>query len=151
MDECGIDDNEEPEYGYGPKGERVMGEKHAKRTSRLSIISALNQNILQAPFLFVGYCTRLIFEVYVEKVLLPTLKPGQTVVLDNASFHKGGRIEKLIESVDCKVVYLPPYSPDLNPIEHHWFAIKNRIKKCLNKFDNDIFKAAEYAFCGKSS
>jgi len=77
---------------------------------------------------------------------LPTLKRGQSLVLDNASFHKGGKIEKLIHSVGCKIEYLSPYSPDFNPIEHHWFGIKNRIKKYLPLFKHDIFNAAQYAF-----
>ena len=146
LDECGIDDNEKPAYAYGLKGKRVYAEKNCNRKTRLSIISALNQNTLQAPFFFDGYCNRPVFEIYIERVLLPTLKPGQTIILDNASFHKGGKIEKLIRSAGCEIEYLPPYSPDFNPIEHHWFSIKNRIKKYLSLFNRDIFKAAQYAF-----
>ena len=146
LDECGIDDNEKPAYAYGLKGKRVYAEKNCNRKTRLSIISALNQNTLQAPFFFDGYCNRPVFEIYIERVLLPTLKPGQTIILDNASFHKGGKIEKLIRSAGCEIEYLPPYSPDFNPIEHHWFSIKNRIKKYLPLFNRDIFKAAQYAF-----
>ncbi|MEL7225071.1 MAG: transposase [Cyanobacteria bacterium J06576_12] len=58
------------------------------------------------------------FEAWLEQVLLPSLKPGQVVICDNATFHQGGRIEALIESVGCRLLHLPPYSPDLNPVEH---------------------------------
>jgi transposase len=55
-----------------------------------------------------------------EKILCPELRPGQVVIMDNASFHKSPRIRKIIENVGCQLLYLPPYSPDLNPIEHYW-------------------------------
>lgn len=102
--------------------------------------------LLQAPFVFKGSCNREVFETYVEKVLIPTLRPGQTVVLDNASFHKGGRIRELIEAANCFLEYLPSYSPDFNPIEHWWAPVKNGIRKCLQRFEYDLFRAAEYVF-----
>jgi transposase len=125
-----------------------MAEKNGHKKMRLTIISALNQNTLQVPatFYFEGYCTRELFEIYIERILLPHLKPGQTVVFDNASFHKGGRIEGLIQAAGCFLEYLPPYSPDLNPIEHFWFAVKNSIRKILFSHKNDLFHAAQTAF-----
>ena len=77
---------------------------------------------------------------------IKVLLKEQTVVLDNASFHKGGRIRKLIESADCFLQYLPSYSPDLNPIEYSLAPIKNSIRRCLQIFDRDLFQAAEYVF-----
>ncbi|NSM56356.1 hypothetical protein HET73_01860 [Wolbachia endosymbiont of Atemnus politus] len=59
-------------------------------------------------------------------MLIPILKPGQTIVLDNASFHKSERTKELIENAGCKILFLPPYSPDLNPIEHFWFACNKK-------------------------
>lgn len=146
LDETGIDDNEVYPYAWGPKGSRVYGMKHAERNRRLSIMSALHHKEIKAPFVFEGSCTRDVFEVYLEKVLVPELKPGQTIILDNASFHKGGRIVDLIKSADCEVLYLPPYSPDFNPIEHCWSPIKNRLRKHLQPHDRDLFKAAEITF-----
>jgi len=64
------------------------------------------------------------------------LQPGQTVILDNATFHKSEKIRELIASVKCKLEYLPPYSPDLNEIEHYWFPIKNRVRKSLGTIEN---------------
>jgi transposase len=66
-----------------------------------------------------------------EQQLLPVLKAGQIVILDNASFHRVGRIEQLIKSAGCDLLYLPPYSPDLNPIERCWASLKNHIRKAL--------------------
>lgn len=148
IDECGMNDDEVPDSAYGPKGPRIMAEKNGHKKMRLTIISALNQNILQVPatFYFEGHCTRELFEIYIEKILVPNLKPGQTVVFDNASFHKGGRIENLIQSAGCSLEYLPPYSPDLNPIEHFWFALKTKIRKALLTCKNDLFQATQLAF-----
>ncbi len=68
--------------------------------------------------------TREVFEAYVEHVLAPSLRPGQVVVMDNLSSHKGGRVSELIEERGCELLYLPPYSPDLNPIEEAFAKIK---------------------------
>ncbi len=65
----------------------------------------------------VGSTTAVVFETYVERVLLPALKPGQVVVMDNLSAHKGSKVRELIEARGCELLFLPPYSPDLNPIE----------------------------------
>lgn len=146
LDESGLDDNESYDYGWGPKGPRIYGMKNAERKKRLSIISALNQNNLIAPFVFEGSCDRMLFEVYLEKVLIPELSPGQTIILDNASFHKGGNIVAMIKKVGCDVLYLPSYSPDFNPIEHYWSAIKHRIRQRLPSCDRDLYKAAELVF-----
>ena len=130
----------------GLKGSRVYGMKNGDRQKRLSIVAALNQKAIKAPLVFEGSCNRKVFEIYVEKVLIPELKPGQTVILDNASFHKGGRIIEMIESVQCQVLYLPAYSPDFNPIENHRASIKNTMRKHLPLCDRDLYKAAEIAF-----
>ncbi|GAB4305890.1 MAG: hypothetical protein Fur0025_47950 [Oscillatoriaceae cyanobacterium] len=68
--------------------------------------------------------------------LIPALKPGQVVVIDNATFHKGGRLQELILGAGCRLLYLPPYSRDLNKIERCWSWLKARIRKCLNQSDS---------------
>ncbi|WHQ47122.1 MAG: transposase [Candidatus Midichloria sp.] len=84
--------------------------------------------------LFEVNCDKDIFETYVETMLIKELKAGQTVVLDNIDFHKTAKVKLLIESVSCKVSYLPTYSPDLNPIEYYRFKIKNEIRKTIESF-----------------
>ena len=76
-----------------------------------------------------------------ERVLVPSLKPGMVLVIDNASFHKSKKIIDLVESVGCRVIFLPPYSPDLNPIEHYWAAIKSTIRKIAEKTRGDFYQA----------
>jgi transposase len=146
IDETGIDNNETYDYAWGIKGQRIHEKKQAERNQRISIIAALNTNLLIAPFVFEGSCNRSVFETYLEKVLIPQLKHGQIVILDNASFHKGGRIKELIEKSGCLLYYLPPYSPDLNPIEHFWYPLKQVMRKSLKSFNFDLFHAAEHAF-----
>ncbi len=75
-------------------------------------------------------------EIWLETCLLPTVKVGQIVVIDNATFHEGGRIQQLIESAGCQLLYLPPYSPALNKIEKCWSWLKSRIRHQLEKFDS---------------
>jgi transposase len=93
-----------------------------------------NQQLL-TPFTMEGACNRTVFEAWLETCVIPTLKPGQKLVIDNATFHKGGRIEQLVQAVGCEIWYLPPYSPDLNKIERCWSWLKSRIRKCLDQFD----------------
>ena len=112
----------------------------------MSIIGALNQRKIKASFVFEGSCNREFFETYVEQGLIQSLCPGQTVILDNASFHQGGRIRELIEQAGCFLLYLPAYSPDFNPIEHYWAAINSKIRECLTKVCGDLYQAAERIF-----
>ena len=93
--------------------------------------------------LIMGRVDRTVFETWIEACLIPVLQPGQWLVIDNATFHKGGRIEELVEQVGCRVVYLPAYSPDLNPIEKCWSWIKSRIRHCLSDF-NTLRDAMEH-------
>ncbi len=70
-----------------------------------------------------------------KNVLITELQPGQTVIMDNINFHKNSKVKEFIESVGCTILYLPTYSPDLNPIEHYWFKIKNEIRKVVEDFE----------------
>ena len=108
------------------------------------MIAAYCSHQLIAPFTVEGACNRTVFETWIETCLVKCLKPGQWLVIDNATFHKGGRIEawrvtrhaELVEQAGCKVLYLPPYSPDLNQIEQCWSWLKSRIRQCRNEFDS---------------
>ncbi len=78
---------------------------------------------------FKGYCDTEVVVAWVKKELLPRLKAGQTVIWDNASFHKSPRLKELIEGAGCELLFLPPYSPDLNPIEQFWSWLKAWIRR----------------------
>lgn len=146
VDEAGIDNNEVYVYGWSEVGTRLYALKPGNATQRLSIISALNQNQIIAPLVFEGYTNTEVFITYLQKVLVPSLQEGQTVIIDNAAFHKDSRIQKIIEDAGCHLKFLPPYSPDLNPIEHFWYSIKNKIRKKLEGSNFDLFQAVQSTF-----
>lgn len=126
-----MNDNDFYPYAYTKKGKRHYAAYPGHYKKRISMIGGLCGSDFQAPFMFQGHCNTATFEVYIEKVLVPTLKEGMTVIIDNASFHKSARIKQLIMDANCQLVYLPPYSPDLNPIEHCWHKIKTSIRKIM--------------------
>ncbi len=80
------------------------------------------------------------------QVLIPTLTKGQVIIMDNASYHKGPEIEKIINDAQCSLKYLPAHSPDLNPIEHYWHSKKNYLRKNIRSCNQDLFQAAEITF-----
>ncbi len=80
---------------------------------------------------FKRHCNTATFEVYIEKVLVPVLTLEMVIIIDNASFHKSEKIKKLINEAGCQLMFLSPYSPDLNPIEHYWHKIKTAIRKLM--------------------
>jgi len=119
-------------YGRAPRGQRLYADVPGKRSKRISVIAAYNQKLLQAPFYFEGYTDTAVFIIWLEQCLIPTLIPGQVVIIDNASFHRSPTIREKIEAVDCHLLYLPPYSPDLNPIEHQWALLKHQFRSQLS-------------------
>ncbi len=131
LDESGVDASLHRPYGRAPRGTKVMGEVSGTRAHRMSLIAALNGSHLLAPMRFEGYCDTQVFNAWLEQVFLPELKPGQTVIMDNASFHKSLRTSDLITRKGCMLKFLPTYSPDLNPIEHHWAILKARLRKIM--------------------
>jgi transposase len=96
------------------------------------MLAAYCQQQLMAPFTVEGACNRVVFETWLETCLIPVLQPNQVVIVDNATFHHGGRIAELIEAAGCRLLYLPPYSPDLNRIEKCWAWLKSRIHQGLS-------------------
>ena len=88
-----------------------------------------------------GPTTKAVFEAYVERVLAPGLKPGQLVVMDNLSSHKSSRIKELIEGRGCELLYLPPYSPDLNPIEEAFSKLKALLRKAGARAQEALLEA----------
>ncbi len=151
VDEAGIDNRDEYPYGYSPIGERFPALKSGRRTQRVSWIAALKEKTVFAPMTFEGGCNRDLFEMWLEEALLPKLQPGDVIVIDNASFHKGDNIEKMVAEAGCELWYLPTYSPDLNEIErcstakyfavaertreHWWFVLKNWMRQRWSEFE----------------
>lgn len=132
VDESGMDEREDYSYGWCERGKRFEALKSGRRSGRVNMIAAYCQQQLMAPFTVEGACNRVVFETWLETCLIPVLQPGQVVIVDNATFHHGGRIAQLIEAAGCQLLYLPPYSPDLNRIEKCWAWLKNRIRQRLS-------------------
>jgi transposase len=131
-----MDERDDYGYGWSEAGERFYALKSGRRQGRINMIAGYRADQLIAPFTVEGACNRTVFETWLETCLIPVLRPGEWVIVDNATFHQGGRITQLIEAAGCQVVYLPPYSPDLNRIEKCWAWLKSRIRKLLRNSDH---------------
>lgn len=111
-------------YGYARKGQRVYGLTSGKRRPRTSLIAARIDDHLQESFLFEGACDAVVFTVWLKTLLCPRLSGDHVVIMDNAAFHKSPAVIQLIEQTGATLLFLPPYSPDLNPIEKDFAALK---------------------------
>jgi transposase len=131
VDESGIDPRIIRDYARAPRGKQVISDVCGKREQRTSLIAAWlpQAKKLIAPYAFEGTTDAMRFNGWLEKCLLPALRKGQVVVMDNAPFHKAKRTRELIESAGCRLLYQPEYSPDLNPIEQQWAVIKRKYRK----------------------
>lgn len=129
IDEMGVNLNQTLDYGRAPKGKRAYDEKPTKKGERISLAGALSVSGMKAAFNFQGTMTGEVFLFFLKNFLCPKLKPRNYVVMDNARVHKVEGVKELIESTGAKIIYLPPYSPELNAIELSW----NKIKRCLKK------------------
>lgn len=147
VDESGIDSRIYREYAGSKRGVKVLADITGKRFSRTTLIAGLVNKKIISPLRFEGYTDSKVFETYLEKCLIPELRKGQTVIIDNASFHKSKRVKELIEKANCRLIYLPPYSPDLNPIENSWAAIKAQVRKYRHKFQN-LNQTIDFVFQG---
>lgn len=145
LDESGINQYIYREYGRAPRGEKILGEISGKRFARESFISALYEGKFLAPMCFQGTCNSELFNAWLEKVLLPELPKDKVLILDNASFHRSEETKYLVNNAGCKLLFLPPYSPDLNPIEKYWANLKVKIRELL-RYMKTFTEAIDGAF-----
>lgn len=131
-----MDNRDDYPYGYCEKGRRFEALKSGKRTERVSWVAALLQGKIIAPLTFQGSCNRDLFEAWLEQCLLPKLEPGKVIVIDNATFHKSDHISEIVSKRGCRLLYLPPYSPDLNKIERCWSVLKTWMKQRIERYDS---------------
>ncbi len=115
-----------------------MPHGHWKTTT---FVAGLRLSGIVAPFVLDGAINRIAFETYVEKVLVPELKPGDIVVMDNLSSHKGPQVKAMIEAVGASLLYLPPYSPDFNPIENAFAKLKALLRKAAARTIQGLWAA----------
>ncbi len=116
-------------YGWGKRGEPLVQSVPTRRGKNLSVLGAIDLEGVVAQTSKEGAMTRADVERFFRVDLLPRLLPGSVLVLDNASIHKGGNLERLAKRAGCRVLYLPPYSPDMNPIELIWSFVKRRVRR----------------------
>lgn len=129
VDECGSNLNLTPRYGRAPRGQRAVGTVPRNTPPNTTLIASLTTAGMGPALLLAGATDRLAFETFVAQVLAPSLRPGQIVVLDNLSAHQGDRVRDLIEAQDCHLWFLPPYSPDLSPIEEAFAKLKTSLRR----------------------
>jgi transposase len=129
VDECGSTIALTPLYARAPRGQRAYGSAPRNWGKNTTLVAGLSLAGIQAPFMLEGALDTVAFELYVEQVLAPSLKPGQVVVLDNVSVHKGERVRQIIEARGCQVLFLPAYSPDLTPIEEAFSKLKTWLRR----------------------
>jgi hypothetical protein len=134
IDQSGVDDTLTYAWGWSQKGHPCRGDRLGHKTQRVSMMAALCQGQLLAPLTFQGTCYAALVESWFEHQLLPELQEGQVVILDNAAFHRKDRLRALVATKGCTLLALPPYSPDLNPIEHVWNTLKIRIALDTNPY-----------------
>lgn len=128
IDESGFNLAMTPRYGRAPKGERAVGSVPINYGKNLTLIGALTLKGLEALMTVEGATDAEVFRAYVEQGLCPTLEVGDVVIMDNLGAHKVSGIREAIESRGAEVIYLPPYSPDLNPIEQCWSKFKSAVR-----------------------
>jgi len=129
LDETWATTNMTRRYGRAPRGERLIAAVPYGHWKTSTFVAGLRVSGLTAPLVVDGAMNGEAFRVYVEQVLAPTLKPGDIVVMDNLSSHKVAGIRELIEARGASIGYLPPYSPDLNPIEQAFAKLKALLRK----------------------
>ena len=129
VDESGSNKAMAPRYGYAPKGERSLGKVPRNRGRNTSMLAAMNPQGLVGTMTVEGTTNKEVFLTYLEEVLCPALRPGQIVIMDNLAVHKNEFVRERIEGAGCRLLFLPAYSPDFNPIEHAFSKLKGFLRK----------------------
>ncbi len=152
VDEMGTNTSLSPLYAWAPKGQRAHCSVPRNRGANTTVLSSMNAEGMGPSLTVEGATTSVVFEAYVEQVLGPTLRRGQLVVMDNLSAQvKGERVRKLIEERGCELLYLPSYSPDLNPIEEAFSKIKGLVRKAEARSREALVEAIGWALSAVTS
>jgi transposase len=151
VDEMGTNVSLSPLYAWSPKGKRAFGSAPRNWGKNVTLLASITREGLGPCLAVEGATTREVFEAYLEHVLAPTLKPGQMVVMDNLSAHKGGRVKEIIEGRGCELIYLPPYSPDFNPIEQAFSKVKGLMRRAEARTREALIEAMGLALSAVSA
>lgn len=147
MDESGLETCFYREYAYAPRGEKVVARISGRKFQRTNIVAAKMGNQIIAPMQYNGTTDAPLFEHWFKQWLLPCLPEDIVIIMDNASFHKKEHLFEIAEMHHRKLIFLPPYSPELNPIEKFWAVFKRWLKMHIHEFDSfdDAISAAFFA------
>lgn len=145
LDESGVNLGLTRLYGRAAPGKRVVEATPSTSGPHYTVVATLGVNGVQAPLLLEGAMTRLTVETYIQKVLAPTLRRGEILLMDNLSAHKSDQALRLLEARGVQLIFLPPYSPDLNPIEKGWAKVKAALRAAKARTWKDLVKALRKA------
>ena len=126
--------------GWSRRGERLIGKAPCGRWRTLTFLAALRCDRIVAPCVFNGPINGQMFLAYVERVLVPDLEPGDIVVMDNLGSHKGKAVRQALKAAGAKLFFLPPYSPDLNPIEQVFAKLKHLLRRAAERTVDDTWR-----------
>ncbi len=133
IDETWAKTNMTRSHGRAPRGQRLIAKVPRRRWRTLTFLAALRHDRIDAPCVLDGPVDGPSFLAYVEQILVPALKPGDIVVMDNLGSHKSKAVRRAIRKAGAKLFFLPPYSPDLNPIEQAFAKLKTLLKKAAER------------------
>jgi transposase len=133
IDETWAKTNMGPLRGWAPRGQRLPGQVPYGHWKTMTFLAALRCDRIDAPCVLDGPINGLSFRAYVEQLLVPTLAPGDIVIMDNLGSHKGKLVRRAIRAVGARLFFLPPYSPDLNPIEQVFSKLKTLLRKAAER------------------
>ena len=136
VDETGIDRYLYREYARAPRGQKVHAKISGRKFTRVNIVAGICQGKWVAPLQYSGTTDSVLFEFWFTNCLLREVHENSIIVLDNATFHKKSVLTHLARQHNCELLFLPPYSPDLNPIEKKWAWLKHTLRKILHNFDS---------------
>jgi transposase len=140
-----------PRYGRAPKGERARGRAPRNWGKNVTLISSIGSEGIGPSMSIEGPSDTDSFGIYVREILVPNLKAGQIVLMDNLSVHKGKWVRELIERRGCQLWLLPPYSPDFNPIEEAFSKVKALLRRAQARVLEALFEATEEALLAISA
>jgi len=132
----GIDAFVYREHAYSKRGTKITGLISGKKYRRVGLVAAKGVSGIISPLQYDGSMDSVLFEHWLEFFLIPALPSNATIVLDNASFHRKRKLPSIAEKYGHAIIFLPPYSPQLNPIENFWAWLKGKLKKILHNHDD---------------
>ena len=145
IDETGASTKMARRHGRAPRGERLRASVPHGHWKTTTFVGGLRLSGMTAPMVLDGPMTSDWFLAYVEQILVPTLRPGDIVILDNLAAHKGAAVQRAIEAAGACIRFLPPYSPDLNPIENAFAKFKAALRKAAARTVDQLWEAIAQA------